>query len=212
MMDPLTPQYRALTWLTNEDGLQLNLDETADASLDLVQISQQYILSVIYFSKDGHNWQDQINFLTPTSECTWEGSESTENEVYVRIGVTCNGESVVPRLDLCKYRSSWILTTAFYFFECSTTRHNSFRTAMNNLTETIAEEVSSLTWLQRFSMGINPSMRGTIPSALFETTQLQDLRLLDCSLTGRIPNALGEATALTYLALQNNLFYFNHSM
>jgi len=79
-------QNKAADWIVNVDKLQLDSDSK--------ELIQRYVLSVIYYSLDGDNWDVQDNnlgesdrWLTGKPYCSW-------------IGITCDAKDNVMALDL----------------------------------------------------------------------------------------------------------------
>ena len=78
VIEPMSPEDLALSWLLNEDT-----ETNACGGLD--RIIQRYILAVFYFSTNGSDWKNKTKWLLRDNECTW-------------YGVTCSGGIVVTSL------------------------------------------------------------------------------------------------------------------
>jgi len=63
-----SPQYRALVFLAEQDPLKLNPNDPILSK----QITQRYVLSVLYFSTNGPSWKDRVYWLTGQHECGWQ--------------------------------------------------------------------------------------------------------------------------------------------
>ncbi|XP_039116497.1 probable LRR receptor-like serine/threonine-protein kinase At1g53440 isoform X2 [Dioscorea cayenensis subsp. rotundata] len=72
-----------------------------------------------------------------------------------------------------------------------------------NLTGSLPDEFSNLTFLQAIDLRMN-YLNGTIPTA-WASTPLIDIELMGNCITGRIPDELGRITTLQYLSLGSNL-------
>lgn len=89
-----SPQYYAAQWMANGDGLHLPIpavskptqeveNDSASASAgnskndgdnltkEHVTFIERYAMVTFYFSTDGDNWTNDLNFLTPAHICTW---------------------------------------------------------------------------------------------------------------------------------------------
>lgn len=60
-----TPQYKALSWMSNDDTMPMNANITS-------AIIQRYAIATLYFATNGHLWTNSYNFLDSSkSECEW---------------------------------------------------------------------------------------------------------------------------------------------
>jgi hypothetical protein len=59
-----TPQYRALTWLADEDAAEIDFSDEG-------KLVQRYVLAVVQFSTGGDGWLDGLNFTSSSNECEW---------------------------------------------------------------------------------------------------------------------------------------------
>jgi hypothetical protein len=90
-----TPQWEALSWLANED--ELNLDpETASGS----EILERFVLATFFFATDGDNWRNTFKFLQKRSVCEWNNGEPLDSGLFGGIG--CNGSGQVANLSMGK--------------------------------------------------------------------------------------------------------------
>jgi serine/threonine protein kinase len=85
--DPQSAQYQALDFLASTDGL--NLDPEA---VDLPELLDRFVLSVLYYSTDGENWDNQLEFLQPINSCEWHGV--AENLISQVPGAFCSSVQV----------------------------------------------------------------------------------------------------------------------
>ena len=63
LMEVGSPQYRAARWISEEDAIQLDMN---DASF-----KQRYAMAVLYYSLNGDGWNVVNNWLSEASECDW---------------------------------------------------------------------------------------------------------------------------------------------
>jgi hypothetical protein len=64
LMEVGSPQYRAARWISDEDPMQLDINDLG--------FEQRYVMAVFYYSLDGDNWSSSDGWLSGDSECTWE--------------------------------------------------------------------------------------------------------------------------------------------
>ena len=90
--DRSSPQYTTLDWLANVDRAQL--DWNATPTTELVE---RYALAYLYFSTNGKNWKQNLNFLSNMSVCNWNNltstpsaSSTTNSSFAASVGVMCN--------------------------------------------------------------------------------------------------------------------------
>jgi hypothetical protein len=78
---PNTPQFRALSWLADDDPAQLDLEATPTNKL-----LERYVMTVFYFATVGEEWWEQISFLSSQQTCAWRygGSFATRGVVCGR--------------------------------------------------------------------------------------------------------------------------------
>ena len=86
LSDESSSQYSALVWLADEDPAQLDLNES-----DFDEISDRYIVALLYFVTSGFDWRVQRDFLSEKSICEWnDGGEGGAFE-----GIRCKKDDVV---------------------------------------------------------------------------------------------------------------------
>ena len=110
-------RYKAACWLVNDDPRALEANDP--------KLIQRYVLSVIYLTTDGPNWEAQLSFMGGKDECSWEA-------------VGCNTQNVVNYI----YLGMFYPTIFFY-----TITNNEFVflfTGFNQLLGTLASEIYSL--------------------------------------------------------------------
>ena len=85
-LDPESPQYRALNWISNSDNYTIN-----NVEIPVERIVQRYSLATFYYATGGdsedvqkNQWKKNYNFLSNKSECLW-------NEDYR--GISCYSNS-----------------------------------------------------------------------------------------------------------------------
>ena len=65
-----TPQYLAVQFMADEDPAELDIPESTgyDDAMDFVQ---RYVVTLLYYSTNGPEWDNQLNFLTDLHVCNW---------------------------------------------------------------------------------------------------------------------------------------------
>jgi len=107
--DTSSPQNRALEWLCFHDELELPSNEQQE-------ITQRYILAVLYYSLGGSDWTVDCDFLSAAHECDWFDVDTDASSVK---GVTdCNEDLKVTRIMICKYTPFYATTLIFSMVCC----------------------------------------------------------------------------------------------
>jgi hypothetical protein len=168
--DESSPQYQAMEWLVNSDGLQLD-------PVPSYGLYQRYIAVVLYFATEGELWKQQFRFLTNTSICSWNTDDG--RGLFCREGTE---ELEAVALSGNRLREGPLPPEIGSLLSLET-----FNVGSNNLGGTIPPTLGGLTNLTLLSLSTN-RLTGTLPSQLQE---MLNLRLLDASnnvLNGPIPN------------------------
>jgi hypothetical protein len=69
LSSPGTLQYQALNWLAYGDPANLDFDLVPPDEL-----SEQFLMALLYFSTAGENWDNSVGFLLASSVCSWNGA------------------------------------------------------------------------------------------------------------------------------------------
>ena len=225
----ITPQGLALEWLSSLSEDQIKICNTYG-------VIEKYVLAVLYYSTDGHDWLEQMNFLTSGDPCEWYKFDF----VNVYSGVLCDRDSgTITSINLRK------LIEFFFFFKNNYLiifiQHNTHlfrfisiinKSAGNKLNGTIPNELGLLTELREINLNNNGltgtlpleitnlsglailsldrnELRGNLVTEFGELTSLTDLSLMDNQLSGIIPTELGDSYGLKFLQLGKNNFEGN---
>lgn len=100
LLAPGSPQNRAATWIAHDQ-----LGEFYLADHDIENLTQRYIMAVLFFALDGENWGDDLGFLTTKDVCRWSDTKLDSNVLSdsMFIGVWCNDDGKVQDLRFRKY-------------------------------------------------------------------------------------------------------------
>lgn len=106
--DPSSAQYRAARWIAAEDLEQVDIpiNENQPAPFEFVQ---RYVLAVLYFTLNGSNWNDPLNFVSDLHECSWYETIPDESTgELLAVGVSCDDQLQVRNLVIRKC-CTWIV-------------------------------------------------------------------------------------------------------
>ena len=86
-LTPGTPQDDAFQWLANEDGARVCPEDDRD-------VTQRYVMAVLYFSTEGDSWTNCS--ATQTSDCVSDSTRFLNSQnVCFWFGVTCRRDDIV---------------------------------------------------------------------------------------------------------------------
>ena len=205
--DPSSPQSKAIDWLVQDELEHGN-------GWDEVELTQRYVLAVLYHSTGGENWSKAASWVFQTSSvCLWRSSAIRCNEsgeitsLYLlslnlrgTIPVELGALTALENLHL--YANSLTGTIPSELGLLSTTMRW-LHLSLNTLTGPIPTELGQLTALLRLELYYN-RLSGPIPSELGLLAELEALDMYENFSTGPIPSDLGHLTALSWLSLNDN--------
>jgi hypothetical protein len=100
--DPSSAQYRAARWIAVEDLERVDIPNN-DLEDNPFQFVQRYVLAVLYFSLNGSNWNDPLNFVSDLHECSWYQAIPDESTgELLAVGVSCDDRLQVRNLVIRK--------------------------------------------------------------------------------------------------------------
>jgi hypothetical protein len=88
-----TPQFRAGTWLAEQDGANMAVPTTGIKSLSGYKYMTRYVMAVLFFSTDGINWDSPLDFMTEKNVCDWNASFTNDGKNYFRKGIVCEPQA-----------------------------------------------------------------------------------------------------------------------
>jgi len=178
----VTVNTKAKEWIFSEHNQKL------DACKDLISITQRYILSLLYYSTTGDDWNIKTNWLTNVSECDWKFIACDEDKIVKNITLgTNNLKGTIPS-EISKLKSLQKID---------------FTT--NVLNGTLPSELFSLSLLLYFDVSYNSLIGQCFPNESFTAvSQLEDLWLESNNFGSTIPKEIGTLKMLQYLNIENN--------
>ena len=192
LMDPTTPQYKALNWLALEDPYTVPVD-------DIDHLKQRYALAVLYFATGGNDtWIDSFEFLSAEHECSWSGALSCGQENSNVIGENDSTDVVITGIHLQGNDLVGALPVVELSF-LSDLRH--LDVGVNLLSGALPSNLpGQLTYLELYKN----EFTGTLPDTYSEMVELEYLRASFNHLSGTLPQNIGALTKLTNLNLEEN--------
>jgi hypothetical protein len=88
-----TPQFRAGTWLAEQDGANMAIPTTGITSLSGYKYVTRYVMAVLFFATDGINWDNPLDFMTEKDVCDWNASFTNDGKNYFRKGIVCEPQA-----------------------------------------------------------------------------------------------------------------------
>lgn len=84
-----SPQSKAIVWIAETDGMNLQVPQYWDASY-----VERYVLALIYFATGGDTWMYQMNWLSGRDVCEWNGILQNLNNLQVfYVGILCDTQT-----------------------------------------------------------------------------------------------------------------------
>ena len=103
---PDTSQQNALVWM-------MELDQDTIDVCDTYRVIELYILAMFYYSTNGEEWSSQMNFLSSTDPCTWNGSNNN-GEI---LEIICGGQDkFVTSISIRKYFQQFCMRILYILF------------------------------------------------------------------------------------------------
>ena len=99
LQSPGTPQHQAMQWLLQD----VDNSATPSSSDNNAKLIQRYVLAVLFFAWNGHEWDKRHMFATGVHECSWFDSNVNRDEKTYALGVTCDSNLHVQNLLLRKF-------------------------------------------------------------------------------------------------------------
>lgn len=177
----LTPQMKALEWISSLDPLQLAVDSD--------EILPRYACAVLFYST---NMNDKSDWLSSLHTCSWTG-------------ITCEVSNGV--MQITDINQNGTSDGGFLTREIFVTLHESlisFRWTNSSLSGTLPPEIGSQ-HLKVLSLH-NNALTGSLPKDIFGATSLELLSLHSNNFTGSIMDNFENMTNLTALYLDSNKF------
>ena len=157
-----------------------------DPDLEAISALDRAVLVELYEATNGHNWEDNTNWLSDRPLGEWYGVKTDEEGRVVGLSLSGNELSgAIPSSlgNLANLQWLWLYD--------------------NELSGTIPSSLGNLANLQYLGLNDN-ELSGTLPSSLGNLANLTELVLSGNQLSGAIPSSLGNLSNLEYLFLNEN--------
>jgi len=191
LQDSTSPEGKASQWIIENDTMSLCPDST--------NLLQRYILTLLYFSTNGNEWdrcfEDDSDCLVPYNwtpylsdkpECKW-------------VGTFCNVDGNITGIIFKKNGMSGTLPTELTVL--------SFLEALviegGDIYGNIPQNIGDLQKLKFIDLSDN-NLTGTLPKSLYDINTLVQLDLSQNQLTGPISSDIGSMESLEFLQLDGN--------
>lgn len=200
LSDDSSPQWDAVSWLTQLDGT--GSEPLPEDGAETVYFVQRYVLVVLFYATDGSNWVHSRNLLTADrNTCGWNSRVIVDGDRIFQLGATCVGNSKVTKLQI-----PWTKLKGDLPREIGYLTNLDFLALHHNLLMgRLPDEYQLLTDMDYLALHSN-QLIGTLPSWLDQLTLLRVIGLGSNLLEGTIPPAFDEFTELVTLGLDNNDF------
>ena len=96
--DPTSAQHRAAVFVADGDGYQMEFTHESR-----YRFLERFVLSMIYYHFNGHEWTHRLNFLSARDHCDWWQDFESNRGNTIRQGVICNDDGYVVGLNLGKF-------------------------------------------------------------------------------------------------------------
>lgn len=186
LKDPSTPQSQAFKWITFNDPQQLSL--TGKNNVTKAKLAQRYIMSLLYYSLNGHGMQNSSMWLSKSGECNW-------------YQVSCSKNNRVIKIDLSGQNLTGTIPSEISYL----TNLEELLLNNNAIQGRIPSTIGGLENLITFDVGTN-IMTGNLPVSFFTLMALQVAVLSDNRFKGSLSSSIGNLTNLEQLMLQKNAF------
>eukprot|EP00934_Nitzschia_sp_Nitz4_P004355 Nitzschia sp. Nitz4//scaffold200_size39268//25745//29320//NITZ4_007621-RA/size39268-processed-gene-0.18-mRNA-1//-1//CDS//3329541301//4345//frame0 len=186
LLNSLTPQHEAFTWLAMNNKLSDYSDQ---------RLLQRYALATLYYSTDGDNWFFSDDWLSDEDECDWYSKSAR---------ATCSKDGAYVNLELNFNNMNGVLPPELGLLSNSLRRLSLQGGPYRYTGGTIPTELGYLSLLERFFIR-NNEYSGTIPTQIGAWSNLKELDVSSNSLTGDVPSVLGLFEKLTSVDLSVNV-------
>ena len=97
--DESSPQFLALEWLVYNDLSALEVENST-----INELSERYIMALLYFATTGDNWTWEYRFLSDTSICEWNFVDQNDNTG----GVFCDANGSISDINIGTLCAPWL--------------------------------------------------------------------------------------------------------
>jgi len=97
-----SPQFKALSWIANDDLASTTVGSTPDET-----IKARYVAAVIYYALGGQEWPEKYSFLSEGDICTWNQNGAGG----FLFGISCSSDGTVESLRLGEFQQTEVVLT-----------------------------------------------------------------------------------------------------
>jgi hypothetical protein len=102
LRDPYHPQHEAAMFIADGDRYRMDMEgEDGNAQ----RFIERYVLALLYYQFNGPEWSYNLNFLSNTDHCEWWEKLATNSGNDLRMGILCDENGYVKKLNLGKQRT-----------------------------------------------------------------------------------------------------------
>mmetsp|Transcript_28059 Transcript_28059/g.41443 ORF Transcript_28059/g.41443 Transcript_28059/m.41443 type:complete len:659 (+) Transcript_28059:501-2477(+) len=194
------PQYQALQWLLEEDGLVL-------CPANDKHIVQRWTLAIMYYATEGDQWFRCSNSPSPADNCGSEPPFQNGERRFLSSFHECEWAGLVCNIDRCVTEFEFERNNIVGYIptEIGLLRElEVLGMEQGGLQGTIPNEIGQLENLVFMDLDFN-LLTGSLPPGLLSLTKIQQLDLNDNLLTGSI-NDVGVFSDMSFFQLHDNFF------
>jgi len=185
LVDESTPQNNALQWLEHKDTFVATSTE---------QLVQRFVLATFYFATKGSTaWDIETNWLTPETECSWDGITCFDEQAYPDV------VHLVSTITLSNFGVSGVLPPEIGYLS----HLRNLTLSSNDISGPIPSTIVKLTNLLALDLESN-QLQGNLPEKMELFKSIMDINLSSNKLNGPMPAEIGNLASLLSINFNDN--------
>merc|ERR1711862_1052704 len=185
LLDESAPQNNALQWLEHKDTF---------VSASTNQLVQRFVLATFHFATKGTTaWDHETNWLTPKTECSWDGITCFDEQAYPDMG------HLVSTITLSNYGISGVLPPEIGYLS----HLRNLTLSSNDISGPIPSTIVKLTNLLSPNLESN-QLDGALPQNMEHFKSIIEINLSNNKLNGPIPPDIGNLASLLSIKFNDN--------
>jgi len=185
LLDESAPQNNALQWLEHKDTF---------VSTSTNQLVQRFVLATFYFATKGTTaWDHETNWLTPKTECSWDGITCFDEQAYPDVA------HLVSTITLSNYGISGVLPPEIGYLS----HLRNLTLSSNDISGPIPSTIVKLTNLLSLNLESN-QLDGALPQNMEQFKSIIEINLSNNKLNGPIPPDIGNLASLLSIKFNDN--------